>query len=410
MKRGTPIHPKMQILEEELQVERPTAVGIMELLWQFTAQFAKAGNIGKWSNAHIAQSIYWRGDPDKLIAALVKSHWIDKNDKHRLIIHDWYEHCEDAVHMALSRATELFADGKIPKMNRLQKPERDICEARFNALVSAQRAHSERTVSAQNDIPCAVRTPESAHTQAHNDERTAFALALPKPLPQPFFPPTPQKGDNEKKNLNSENKMGTIGAYLRMEITSLIRENLETNPVGSISMDLENRLRNDIEFAGKNDFAKGKAWFERWIVERYCPFILQMRDKRNQEGKPPGYYPSFAGMVEQFEKDMADKVLNTKRIERKKDNQAGSVSLQAKSLIKKCIGKELPETLAERRFCNDILESFGLLSPGKIQQLLVERAISPNEPNRSKLLWRDYLEQEPQFSPFTDKEDCFEPL
>jgi len=228
MKRGTPIHPKMQILEEELQVERPTAVGIMELLWQFTAQFAKAGNIGKWSNAHIAQSIYWRGDPDKLIAALVKSHWIDKNDKHRLIIHDWYEHCEDAVHMALSRATELFADGKIPKMNRLQKPERDICEARFNALVSAQRAHSERTVSAQNDIPCAVRTPESAHTQAHNDERTAFALALPKPLPKPL--PQPAASDTAVDD-NIAFLWSEYYAVLKTEITK--RKETWTTPSNS---------------------------------------------------------------------------------------------------------------------------------------------------------------------------------
>lgn len=217
----------------------------------------------------------------------------------------------------------------------------------------------------------------------------------------PLPPADIEDTETTKKKINfTKVKMGTISAYLRMEITSLIREHLQVNPVGSISMDLENRLRNDIEFAGKGDFAKGKNWFELWIVERYCPFILQMRDKRNQEGKPPGYYPSFAGMVEQFEKDMADKQLNTIKKQRKKDNQEGSNSLKAETLIKQCLGKDLPETLEERRFCNDIMESFSLLSAKKIDELFLEKAISPNETNRSKVLWRKYLEEEPKFEPF----------
>lgn len=109
MKRSTPEHPKTDQLMLELDLERWQAVGILECLWHFTARFAPRGDVGKWSNERIAEGIGWKGDADKLISALVKGRWIDENPSYRLLIHDWPDHCDQAVKKYLSRNKLRFA-------------------------------------------------------------------------------------------------------------------------------------------------------------------------------------------------------------------------------------------------------------------------------------------------------------
>ncbi len=125
MKKGTPEHPKMIQLADKLDIPLPYAIGVMELLWHFTGQYAKHGNIGKYSNRLIADKMQWRGDHDKLINALVESGWVDVHEKHRLIVHDWAEHCDDYIHSQIARAREYFADGSIPKTRHLKGSERE---------------------------------------------------------------------------------------------------------------------------------------------------------------------------------------------------------------------------------------------------------------------------------------------
>jgi hypothetical protein len=47
MKRGTPEHPKTAHLMAALSIPRPYAVGILELLWHFTARYAPRGDVGR---------------------------------------------------------------------------------------------------------------------------------------------------------------------------------------------------------------------------------------------------------------------------------------------------------------------------------------------------------------------------
>jgi hypothetical protein len=68
------------------------AVGMLELLWHLTAREAPRGDIGKLSNEDIALALDYRGDEDVLIEALIRTRWLDRNETHRLLIHDWHEH------------------------------------------------------------------------------------------------------------------------------------------------------------------------------------------------------------------------------------------------------------------------------------------------------------------------------
>jgi hypothetical protein len=59
VKRGTPRHPKVAHLCELLRVKLPAAVGYLELLWHFTAEFAPQGDIGRFTDKRIEAGKAW---------------------------------------------------------------------------------------------------------------------------------------------------------------------------------------------------------------------------------------------------------------------------------------------------------------------------------------------------------------
>ncbi len=85
MKRGAPDHPKMFALAEALGVRRPMAVGLIEMLIHFTAQYAPRGDIGRYDDKRIAAGLDWPGNPQKLIDGLVATRWVDRHARSR----DW---------------------------------------------------------------------------------------------------------------------------------------------------------------------------------------------------------------------------------------------------------------------------------------------------------------------------------
>ncbi len=172
MKKGTPNHPKTKDLARRLKIERFGAVGILDMLWLFAQEYAPAGDIGKFSDEYLADEVGWpQRRASVLIEALVDSGWLDRNSEHRLIIHDWADHCEDSVHKKLARSFQLFADGSIPKYGRLSGEERAHAEAHYASLESARRAPES-----------ARRAPESARRAPSVRPKNAPArpsLAIP---------------------------------------------------------------------------------------------------------------------------------------------------------------------------------------------------------------------------------------
>ncbi len=122
MKRGTPDHPKVLELAELLGVRRATAIGHLELLFHFTAQYAPEGNIGKYSNKRIAAALDWNGrtddSADKFIQSFIESGWIDHCQTNRLVTHDW------AVHMDRVTRQRLKNSGRDPVDSPPSQPPR----------------------------------------------------------------------------------------------------------------------------------------------------------------------------------------------------------------------------------------------------------------------------------------------
>ena len=111
MKRGTPRHPKTLEFVERLD-QRPRslacAIGYLELLFHFTAEFAPQGDIGRYSDDRIEAALDWSGRRGRLLGALRESGWIDECPISRLVVHDWHDHCEDSVRKRIQRSGLSF--------------------------------------------------------------------------------------------------------------------------------------------------------------------------------------------------------------------------------------------------------------------------------------------------------------
>jgi hypothetical protein len=112
VKRGTELKLKFKDLAARLGDAPVWKVkGILQALWDFVAENCPHGDVGRFTDRQIAAGIEWSEDAAaELVAALVDVGWLDRNQRHRLVIHDWHEHCEDRVKKAVARSGRPFAD------------------------------------------------------------------------------------------------------------------------------------------------------------------------------------------------------------------------------------------------------------------------------------------------------------
>lgn len=88
------------------------AVGILERMWHMAMSGAKRGDIGRFDNDDIAESVGWFGDADQLIEVLVSTGWVDECEQHRLVIHDWHEHAPRHIKQNIKRLGGFAGDVK----------------------------------------------------------------------------------------------------------------------------------------------------------------------------------------------------------------------------------------------------------------------------------------------------------
>lgn len=107
-------HPKTLDFAALLQIELPTAIGHLELLWAFTGKKAPQGNIGKWPDGAIARACFWMGDPQRFMQSLLQARLIAADPEHRYIVHDWHEHAPRWVRAKLAKAKLQFVGTVAP--------------------------------------------------------------------------------------------------------------------------------------------------------------------------------------------------------------------------------------------------------------------------------------------------------
>lgn len=96
-------HPKFFRLKVLLGLNKSCTLGYLEALWHFCGRFTPQGNIGKYSDADIEAWLEWNGEPGALIRAFKESRWLDESTAHRILVHDWHQHADDATKKSLFR-------------------------------------------------------------------------------------------------------------------------------------------------------------------------------------------------------------------------------------------------------------------------------------------------------------------
>lgn len=172
-KRGTLEHPKFARLKMRLRLNKAATLGYLETLWQFVGRFTPQGNIGKYSDADIEAWLEWDGEPGELVAVLVECGWIDRDEKHRLIIHDWADHVDHTTRTSLKR----------------------------QGLEPITRDNTDRAVLEQS---------ESGMRTDSDDVRTVLSPPEPEPEPEPSNPPLFPPNENSNDNLTKEPDWWTV--------------------------------------------------------------------------------------------------------------------------------------------------------------------------------------------------------
>jgi hypothetical protein len=208
MKRGTPKHPKLDNLCEVLNIRRPLAVGFLELLWHFTAEFAPQGDVGKYTYKRIEAAVEWGGGvsggrrekPGALMTALCDTGWLDFVGACEVSADGFVTPCsvsEDGVEPAWERRTP----GVEPAWKR-RTPGLDVSwTGPPRVLVHDWEAHADDATArklARAGLPflrLARKVTGDIPVSDGNLSGSRARVATPKPKPMPVPPPEPGRAD-----------------------------------------------------------------------------------------------------------------------------------------------------------------------------------------------------------------------
>lgn len=130
MKTGTLRHVKTLRLKRRLDNAADYVVaGVLNCLWDMTAEQAPRGDVGRFTDEDIAAYIGWTGDESELVEALVASGWLDRCEEHRLVVHDWPEHAPKFIKDRLRKRNEEFAKVKTERHRRSKTGESSVGDA-----------------------------------------------------------------------------------------------------------------------------------------------------------------------------------------------------------------------------------------------------------------------------------------
>ena len=82
-------HPKLGRLMRALGISRPTAIGLLHLLWWWAMDHAPTGDLARYDADDLADAVDWQGDPTLLLTALTRSGFLDAEP---LALHDWAQY------------------------------------------------------------------------------------------------------------------------------------------------------------------------------------------------------------------------------------------------------------------------------------------------------------------------------
>lgn len=171
------------------------------MLWHFTAKYCPQGDIGRFEDSVIAKAVDWEvrsGSSGvrtevKLRSALVEAGFIDTCTCHRLVVHDWSDHADQAVTKYLDRRRISFVHPRDILPLPVPLPEPKPLPVPAPVLPSAVDVVRERAVSSASppsgpveSLPkVSTEVQEAGKETSRNGTKTAdIALSSQKKKPK----------------------------------------------------------------------------------------------------------------------------------------------------------------------------------------------------------------------------------
>ena len=278
MKRGTPRHPKMLRLLQALDLSprhKATAIGHLELLWHFTAEFSPQGDIGRYGDDQIEGACEWYGRRGRLIQALTTSGWVDISDQYRLIVHDWKDHADESVRKRLTRGGLWFVDVTSKVTGHRQNKVSSVPDNGSLPEPCLARAMPEPEPNTPA-TPEFTLTPKEPNAETPPDQPRVVRSALPSPdwfsqWWKIYWPPKHARAAAEKafrSKVKTEARFQRVMAATREQTPEMLSREPSKRPYGA-------------------------TWLngERWEDESAAVPV-------NGSARPPGHKKTFMESVE----------------------------------------------------------------------------------------------------------------
>ena len=177
MKRGSLNHPKTLALAEYFHRPRRDIIGLLEMLFHFTAEYAPRGDVGRYSDKRIAAAVDWQADARHLVDGLLACGWLEADGVHRLVIHDWDDHQDRVTRRRLERQGQTTAK---PAKKTSLKNQQDIAKVTANddSVSPPLLAYSVPTT-----VPTTNSEPPKAAVSPPVSEYPATAVAIREHFP-----------------------------------------------------------------------------------------------------------------------------------------------------------------------------------------------------------------------------------
>lgn len=189
-----PRHRKVVRLSKLLNCKRVEAIGLVVSLWAAAMDLEPDGDLSEWQESEIAEACFWRGVPNKLVQALVKSGFIDNGQG--MVLHDWMAY-QGSYRKALSKRSERqrsTSGTTVARRSSDSRPERRGEEKRGDER-RGEEHKSLTTLAPTVQKEWGSKTPkELARAILAHDERTRGTDRLPRLAPAALFSSTHKIG------------------------------------------------------------------------------------------------------------------------------------------------------------------------------------------------------------------------
>ena len=166
MRPGVEVHFKFKRLLKVLKVPLWQGVGLLESLWQFTAQHCPDGDLSKYSHEEICETMEYKKDPKEFFDALVDCGWLDLG-KNGYKVHDWMDHCPDYVKKKIKRIEKSQVKHDVTGESQSVTGQRRTTADNGGLYSVAQRSVAQRSAVVARG---AERTDERANVAAQPTE------------------------------------------------------------------------------------------------------------------------------------------------------------------------------------------------------------------------------------------------